>query len=418
MNKLPPAIILAGGFGTRLKHVISDVPKPMAPINGRPFLDFVLDYLIEQGIREVIMAVGYRHEQIINHYQNQYHNLKIQYLIEDKPLGTGGAILNAFTHANLENAFIVNGDTYFPVDLNLFEYIHRSLGRPISIALKQMKNFDRYGTVEWNPFNQITGFSEKQHRREGYINGGIYLINKSVFAQFEPGQSFSIEKEIFENLSLEINISGIPFPNFFIDIGIPEDYYHFVELAVGPTIKVLPDPAKTSTLFLDRDGVINRQIKNGYVLNWNQFEFLPGSLQAIEILNNYFKRILIVTNQQGVGKQLMTVQDLQTIHQQMLLEIQKHSGHIDKIYYCPDLHSESPANRKPNIGMALQAKNDFPDLDFNQAFLAGDSISDIQFGIRAGLIPIQIGNSSFFPQVPHFDNLLSFAQSVMEDKLF
>lgn len=144
-----------------------------------------------------------------------------------------------------------------------------------------------------------------------------------------------------------------------------------------------------NTLFLDRDGVINKHLPNDYVKDWHEFEFLPEVHEALTIATTLFCHICVVTNQRGIGKGLMTERDLINIHEKMIAEIIRKGGRIDKIYYCTDLSDESP-NRKPNIGMALQAKKDFPDIEFDESIMIGDSKSDILFGERLGMKAILI----------------------------
>ncbi len=144
------------------------------------------------------------------------------------------------------------------------------------------------------------------------------------------------------------------------------------------------------TLFLDRDGVINRRLVDDYVKTLDEFEFLPGVLDAISVFSKKFKQIFIVTNQQGVGKGLMTKEDVDLIHSQMLSEISTNGGSINQIYVCPDLASANSPNRKPEIGMALQAQKDFPGVDFSKSIMVGDSKSDMQFGRKAGMICVFI----------------------------
>ena len=139
------------------------------------------------------------------------------------------------------------------------------------------------------------------------------------------------------------------------------------------------------TLFLDRDGVINKRIPGQYVRLWEEFEFLPGVLEALSLFQSIFGRIVIVTNQQGIGKDLMTEADLEAVHRQMLQEIHATGGRIDGVYHCPDLAYENSFCRKPNPGMAYQAKKDFPEIDFKRSLMAGNSLSDIQFGCRLGM---------------------------------
>jgi histidinol-phosphate phosphatase family protein len=144
------------------------------------------------------------------------------------------------------------------------------------------------------------------------------------------------------------------------------------------------------TLFLDRDGVINEKRENDYVKNWSEFSFINGSLEAISVLSNFFGKIIIVTNQRGVGKGIMSLEDLKFIHERMLNEIKLNSGKIDKIYYCIDV-SEYSFFRKPNIGMGNKAKIDYPEIEFNKSIIVGDSISDIEFGEKLGMKKILIG---------------------------
>lgn len=143
-----------------------------------------------------------------------------------------------------------------------------------------------------------------------------------------------------------------------------------------------------SALFLDRDGVINQKLDDDYVKNTNEFVFLPHVRETLVVLRPHFKRIIVVTNQQGVGKGLMTAEVLNEIHNFMLSYLNENQLLIDKIYYCTDLAQKNSANRKPNIGMALQAKNDFPEIDFNTSLMIGDSTSDMDFGRRAGLTTV------------------------------
>ncbi|MCZ2223712.1 MAG: HAD family hydrolase [Chitinophagales bacterium] len=170
-------------------------------------------------------------------------------------------------------------------------------------------------------------------------------------------------------------------------------------------------------LFLDRDGVINHEKDGSYIFNWQEFHFYDGVKKALKILNNHFGTIVMVTNQRGIGKKLMTEDDLNNIHQNMLEEINKKGGRIDKIYYCSDLENSSP-NRKPNHGMALQAKNDFPLIDFSKSIMVGNKLSDMQFGRNAGMYTVFVATTHSETPYPHelidmrFDDLLSFANAV------
>ncbi len=218
-----PAIVLCGGFGTRLQSVVSDVPKPMAPIGDKPFLHYVFCYLKREGIREAILAVGYKREVIENYFGDEYMGIAVRYSVEEEPLGTGGGIRQAYdmTHGG---AFVLNGDTFFDVSLSNLAEAHEANNADLTIALKSMQEFDRYGTVCMDSENRITAFDEKRYCVEGLINGGIYLLGHHLFDGLDLPQKFSFEKEIMEAQVGEKTMTGVAFDSYFIDIGIPEDY--------------------------------------------------------------------------------------------------------------------------------------------------------------------------------------------------
>lgn len=216
------AVILAGGFGTRLSHIVSDVPKPMAPVAGHPFLKYILDDLIVKGISRVVMAVGYKKESIITFFGQSYNGCEIVYSNEEKPLLTGGAMKKALTICKEDQVFVVNGDTFFDVNLQAMAAKHIENNADLTIATKEMKDFDRYGTVITEK-DRISAFMEKKRINYGVINGGIYLINKDLLSLFTESR-FSFETEIMEKRVNEIKIYAFLSGGYFIDIGVPEDY--------------------------------------------------------------------------------------------------------------------------------------------------------------------------------------------------
>ena len=220
------AIILAGGFGTRLQSVVNDLPKPMAPINGEPFLNYQLNYLKHYGIKNVILSVGYLAEKIKAYYGSNFNGLEIDYVVEENPMGTGGGIRLALEKCTESLSFVLNGDSFFDVDLSKFNDLHIQNRSQISLALRKVNNSERYGTIEKNKENIISSFKEKSGiDHEGIINGGVYLLDKNLYLQKTPSATnFSIEKDFFEKQLSNSLISGFEFEGYFIDIGIPEDY--------------------------------------------------------------------------------------------------------------------------------------------------------------------------------------------------
>ena len=221
------AIILAGGLGTRLRSILPDVPKTMAPIHGKPFLAYLLHYLARFNLKRVILCVGYKAQAVRDYFGDRYQSLPIVYSIEDEPLGTGGAIrkgIGLLADPNFPFILVMNGDTFFPIDLKRFSQFHEEHGGDISVALAALRNFDRYGCVKIDSQNRIIGFQEKKYTPEGLVNGGIYLVQVDFLRQPIFPTKFSFEKDLLEKYFSEHQFLGVPFSEYFIDIGVPEDY--------------------------------------------------------------------------------------------------------------------------------------------------------------------------------------------------
>ncbi|MDR0823592.1 MAG: nucleotidyltransferase family protein [Prevotella sp.] len=217
-------IILAGGLGTRLQSVVSDVPKCMALVAGKPFLSYLFDYAAEQGFDHLILSLGYKSEVVLLWLEDKQFPFKVSYVIEDSPLGTGGAIKLAFEKVSGDSSFVFNGDTFFDVDTDLLKRFHEENEASVSLALKPMVDFDRYGSVDINSRGRITLFNEKQYCKAGLINGGVYVINQDIFSRLDLNDKFSFEKDILEAHIKNLVICGYEQNGYFIDIGIPSDF--------------------------------------------------------------------------------------------------------------------------------------------------------------------------------------------------
>ncbi len=220
------AVILAGGFGTRLQSVVSNLPKPMAPINDEPFLSYQFKYLKHFGIKKIILSIGYLSDKIQDYYKNSFEGIQISYVIEKEPLGTGGGIRLAMEQCEENHALALNGDSFFDINLRSFFLLHAKKKSFISLALRQIDDSSRYGTIITDETNTILSFKEKSDmRKPGTINAGIYILNKNFYLKHSPPlTNFSIEKDFFEKQIDQFNMSGFKFEGYFIDIGLPEDY--------------------------------------------------------------------------------------------------------------------------------------------------------------------------------------------------
>ena len=429
-------IVLAGGLGTRLRSVVKEIPKCLAPIGDRPFLGYLLDWLVNQGVNHVVFSVGYLREQVIDYVQSNAWPFTYDFAIEETPLGTGGGIRLALEKCRENQVFVVNGDTFFPVNLKEMSFQYA-----VTLALKPMKDFDRYGSVSVAPpvvgnyFSQgfaknqfpttstepshmeqslpsednyfsgrdpknqfssdftkpalkVTAFQEKQHCEEGLINGGVYAIDRGRLELSSLPERFSFEKEVLEPGAAIGEIGGWVSDAYFIDIGIPEDYqkaqwaipaWFAVQEASEAVLK-----ADANTLFLDRDGVLNRHILGDYVRTPEMWEWMPGILQAMALWARKFSHIVLVTNQRGVGKGVMTDAQLAKVHAHMMQGVLEAGGRIDLVLACTSVSEEDP-RRKPNPGMFYEACDLFPDIDAKSSVMLGDAPSDAAFAKNCGI---------------------------------
>jgi D-glycero-alpha-D-manno-heptose 1-phosphate guanylyltransferase len=217
-------IILAGGLGTRLRGVVSDAPKCMAPINGSPFLAYVLQYLAAQHATRAVLSLGYKHEVVTEWLNTTSLPFPIDYVIEREPLGTGGGLQLAMHEATEKDVVVLNGDTLFQTDLRAQAVFHKDTGASATLALKELLHIERYGIVNISANGRITSFEEKKYRNKGLINGGVYIINKEKFLSKNLPERFSFEKDYLEQFVDADDFYGIVSEAYFIDIGIPEDY--------------------------------------------------------------------------------------------------------------------------------------------------------------------------------------------------
>ena len=218
------AVVLAGGFGTRLAHITKDMPKPMAPVNGRPFLQYVLDHLVGCGVEDIVLAVGYKWEQIRDYFGERLQGVPLRYSVEIEPLGTGGAIWRALEGIEAGDLVVVNGDTLFPVNIAEMFARHRDSSALLTMAVRCVPDARRFGRLVVEADNRVTAFLEKGEGGPGLINGGVYVLNRDLFRIADFPERFSFETDCLEQRMQEIRPLAFFSDAYFIDIGIPEDY--------------------------------------------------------------------------------------------------------------------------------------------------------------------------------------------------
>lgn len=378
------AVILAGGFGTRLSCVISDVPKTMAPVAGRPFLKYLLDQLKEAQFERVVIADGYKREAIESFFGNSYRGMEVVYSSEDEPLLTGGATKRALNDCSQEWVYVLNGDTYFETEFDAFEAILGTIPAraQIIMAAKPMQDFDRYGTVDVDDSGMVRAFHEKSRCFKGLMNTGIYFLKRAAFE--EMPERFSLETDCLERFASSGTVFAIVQTGSFIDIGIPNDY----ELAQ----KLLAPLAKKWKLALfDRDGTIN--IDTGHLFEIEKLALIEST---VDLIRSYTKnpdwKVAVVTNQSGIARGLYGVEQMKRLHSALDRLLSKEGACIDAYYYCPH-HPEFTgwcACRKPEPGMLKKALLDF-DAEASECIMYGDSERDRMAAGAAGIPFVHIG---------------------------
>jgi D-glycero-D-manno-heptose 1,7-bisphosphate phosphatase len=375
MKGLKQAVILAGGLGTRLGEKTASLPKPMMDIAGRPYLDYLIRHLVRQGIEDVLLSVGYLHESIVDFFgDGSDHGLSIRYVTEDHPLGTGGALRNCLPHL-AERFFVLNGDTLFDVNLAALE---TTSGRNV-MALRSVPEMSRYGGVKVHE-GIVTRFVEKGDSGPGHINGGVLCLNRSALEHLPDGRS-SIELDLLPALVANGTLAAFTSNGFFIDIGLPE--------TLDRAQTEIPAWERKPIAFLDRDGVLNHD--SVHLFRIEEFEWIPGAVETVRLLNDSGYHVVIATNQGGIAKGVYTEEDFFALTKWMRGELWRHGAHFDAVYHCP-YHAEGTVeryrresdDRKPNPGMLLRAMRELPH-DFHGSFFIGDQASDRAAAAATGI---------------------------------
>ena len=217
------AVVLAGGLGTRLRESVPDLPKAMAPVAGRPFMEYLLDGMQAGGIHEVLLSVGYRSDDIIRHFGSRYRGISIGYCVEQEPLGTGGAIAYALSHGTQETVLVLNGDTFLDIDYRALLRWYEAAPARLAMVLCKLPDVTRYGSVLTSG-DVVVGFAEKGAAGPGLINAGMYVVQPGIFAEFGLSGKFSFETDLLQRHCLSLKPRAYVSDAYFIDIGVPQDF--------------------------------------------------------------------------------------------------------------------------------------------------------------------------------------------------
>ena len=402
------AVILAGGFGTRLKSVLgSEIPKPMAPFAGIPLLEHQITLLRRHGFKRIMILVHHQADYIQTYFgDGTSFGIQIKYSIEKIPRGTAGAIYDCLSQ--LSDVFVVlYGDTYLDVDLTHFYETKKDDFAVVTFCHPNSHPFDS-DLLELDSFGRVLSvFRPSKSGEDLYkniVNAALYVADKRIFKSYVKGSGvMDISSELFPIL-LEHNehIQAYKSVEFIKDMGTPKRYHDVQESVLGGATERLSRRNKRLCLFLDRDGVINKEV--GHLTKIDQFQLLPNVAKAIRLMNSYGVLVICVTNQPVIARGNITFEELLHIHMKMEVELGKQGAYLDDIYFCPH-HPDKGFDgevvdlkiscncRKPKPGMLLQAIEEY-NIDKENSWIFGDHSRDIMAGEAAGLQTILMGHLS------------------------
>lgn len=425
---------MAGGKGTRIASIHPDIPKPMIPILGKPILEYQIESLKKQGFTELVLVVGHLGSMIKNYFGDgsgispatgEPFGVNINYVVEDQPLGTAGALFLLKNELS-EDFLLLNGDIIFDIDLNRFCKFHKQRGGVATLFTHPNSHPYDSGIISADGSGRVTGWYHKEEHREWYrnrVNAGIHILSNGIFDEalglFRELKKTDLDRDVLKPLIPSGRLFVYDSPEYVKDMGIPERYYSVTDDIRTGKVQARNLKHKQKAVFLDRDGTINRY--KGFLSNIDQFELIPGAAEAIRKINESGYLAIVVSNQPVVARGEVTFDGLQKIHNKMETLLGQGGSYLDAIYYCPHhprkgYEGEVPelkvdcSCRKPKPGMLFKASEDY-NIDLENSWMVGDSEADIQAGRNAGCRVALVERPQSLDGVPHYQSLLDFVEN-------
>lgn len=395
-------VIMAGGKGTRITSVASDIPKPMILIDGKPVLEHEIECLRKQGFTDIILTVSHLGSVIMDYFQDgSKFGVHIEYYFEKEPLGNAGALFK-IKEKLTEDFLLLNADAMFDVDFNRFVDFHKRHNALVTLFTHPNSHPYDSGLIISNEHNQVEKWLAKEDERPMYyknrVNAGLHVISPEVLNQVINTQKIDLDRQLLKPLAGTKKMYCYDSPEYVKDMGTPERYYAVCEDFKAGRVQSKNLSNKQKAIFLDRDGTINKYV--GFLREVEQFELLPNTSEAIKKINNSGYLAIVVTNQPVVARGEVTFEQLDQIHNKMETLLGKDGAYLDGIYFCPHhphkgFEGEIPELkvececRKPKPGMLLQSAKDF-NIDLSKSWMIGDSDNDILAGENAGCFTARV----------------------------
>jgi D,D-heptose 1,7-bisphosphate phosphatase len=390
-------VIIAGGKGTRIRSIAEEIPKAMIPINGKPVLEYQVELAKRYGFIDFLFLTGHLGSKIEEYFESGAKwDVSIEYYQEKEPLGTAGAFVEVADKLS-SDFWVFYGDTIMDIDMKRMLSFHQSLQSQATLFLHPNNHPEDSDLVDIDANCCISGFYPKPHENKSYrnlVNAALYILSPIMLQYIEKYKKSDFGKDVFPKaLADGADMHGFVSAEYIKDMGTPERYELVYKDVVSGKVKQLNHKNKRPAFFLDRDGVINKDI--GLITKPEQMELIPGVAEAINLINQSEYLTIVVTNQSVIARNLCSFEDLQIIHNKMETLLGSRQVYIDAIYFCPHHpdrgYSEERTEykipcqcRKPKPGMLLQAAVDW-NIDLNNSYMIGDKLTDIQAGESAGV---------------------------------
>ena len=422
-------VIMAGGKGTRISSIASDIPKPMIPIQGVPVLEREIESLRKQGFTDIIITVSHLGHIIMDYFGNgNDFGVNIEYYFEEVPLGTAGALFKLKDKLT-EDFLLLNADAVFDIDFNRFVKYHKEHGGLVTLFTHPNNHPYDSGLIISDSNGSVKEWLSKEDERPQFyknrVNAGLHVVSPKILEMEINTPKIDLDRQILKPLAGTGKLIIYDSPEYVKDMGTPDRYYivedNFAKGIVNG--KNLNNPQKA--VFLDRDGTINQY--RGFIRRPEEFELIPGVSQAIKKLNESGYLVIVVTNQPVIARGEVTYEELEVIHNKMETLLGNDGAYIDAIYYCPHhphkgYEGEIPELkidcecRKPKPGLLLKAARDF-NISLSESFMIGDSLNDIQAGKNAGCKTILVSeNYQDLGQDSYYHSLGESVESILSPK--